>query len=78
MIADTHAFRLAKLLGAYSHLDAQSGLAVTVLIQLSALGYEGAELEQAFEARMKTHRDQVRELQMTELLSVYPRDPGIV
>ena len=62
-----HDFKLARLLGAFSHLDAQSCLAITVLVQLSTLGYEGTELEQAFEARMRAHRNRVRELQLTAM-----------
>lgn len=64
MTSDNHSLRLAKLLGAYSHLDAQSCLAITVLVELAGVGYEGQELEIAFEARMRAHVDRIRERQL--------------
>ena len=50
VIGDTDEVRaLARILGQHSHIDAQSCLAIVVLLELVELGHAGDDLTEAFD-----------------------------
>ncbi len=60
VIGDTDKARaLARILGQHSHLDAQSCLAITVLLELIELGHAGDDLAEALDHAMRVHATEV-------------------